>query len=500
MPLNNNAIQSANNIKWDFGNFILYRGHSIECEIEAIVPVNASPGATACNSFVATSSGTVTFFGNMVNLNSIPIESQPVCVNVVSAACDCNRENNLTTTVRENGLTRGTTWECSKSYSLACDREMTFTANYACNNPQCPPIYRYEVVHVATGAIISSGNSNTFNLRIQNSGTYNLVWTVICGDRECVRCVQSFKVNCTNQACSCNNETPMSITAENLTEKKAAQNIGCDKEMTVRCKQRVKFNASYACIPGTCPARFEYTMTRMQPGFTQVRGATDSFTHTFNENGTYIIEWIAYCGNVPCKKCKNVVIVDGCVPPCNNCSDDEIKIVSDKESASLQSSANGSQYILFENTFVLNATRNITEVTATILDFVIKTDEPMCRVQCMDPFMAATPFATSINGISPLFSDGSFVGNQGSNPNSNPRELVWRFMAPSRITNQGVGFTYSLPTGSSVSCCRMEASFCVRFRFVDDKCNVCERTYCISVPINAAKDEKKIKPSFTRKK
>jgi len=500
VPINNSNLGNARNIKWEFGNLLLQNGQSLVCDYTVQIPTSSTTGSIACNSFVASAEGSVTFNNGNVTINSIPIESQPVCVNVVSTACDCNPSNSLTTNVRESGLARATTWECGKGYSLACDRIMTFTANYSCNNTECSPIYRYEVIHVATGTIIASGTGNTFNLNVQNSGTHNLVWTVICGDRECVRCVQSFKVNCANQACACNNETSIRVTAENLTGKKSAQSIACDKEISVRCKQRVKFNASYSCLPGSCAARFEYTMTRMQPGFTPVSGTTASFTQTFNENGTYIIEWIAYCGNTPCKKCKTIVIVDGCVPPCNNCSDDEIKIVSDKEGASLQTSANGSQYILLENSFILNVTRNITEVTATILDFSIKTDDPMCRVQCMDPFMAATPYATTINSVSPLYSDGSIVGNQGANPNLNPRELVWRFMAPSRITNNGVNFTYSLPIGSNISCCRMEASFCVRFRFVDDKCNVCERTYCLSVPLNSAKDEKKTKLSFTRKK
>jgi hypothetical protein len=78
--------------------------------------------------------------------------------------------------------------ECGKGINLKPTMNYTFTApNYVCNPENCDVEYKWEVVD--PDGIILSGIGKTLNYTFSNYGTYEIIFTPICGGNRCEPCI-----------------------------------------------------------------------------------------------------------------------------------------------------------------------------------------------------------------------------------------------------------------------------------------------------------------------
>ena len=494
-PLSVSNFPTARNVKWEFSNITVGAGEAIECEFEAQTPASISgTTAAACNTFVASATGNYTINGVTHTLDMIPIESPPACL-TITPPCNCAANTPLSTAVTSGSSS--SVWTCGKTYSVTCDKGYDYTANYKCNG-NCTPTFTYQITNNATGAVVTSGATASFHFAILASGTYTLTWIANCGGTQCVTCSYLIKVSCAN-SCVCDVKQNILVSYSPTDPIATSNTISCGKSIKGKCGQKMKFGATYTCTPTSCASRIEYTITRTSAGFTPVIGTTSSFSYTFSGNGTYDITWVAYCNNVICQKCVTTVIIEDCATPCVCCKESEILIKSEAGEVNIANHSTVGNYLNYANVLSITTTRPFVELSADVIDFQIRAKESGCKPICMKPFLSATPSASSILGISPLYSDGTAMTNPANQQDANPRELIWKFSTPVTLTNETVKFTFALPIGADISCCEATAYLCIKLRFKDEKCNVCEQTYCVEVPITQLVGNKKPIPALKKK-
>ncbi len=88
--------------------------------------------------------------------------------------------------------------------------------------------------------------------------------------------------------------------------------LKCKNNYNLKCNQAYTFNASYICKDSLCPPKVTYSL---QPPSGMPQTGTVAFSHTFTQNGVYILTLYGWCGNKICDSC--VIDLTVKCDPCN---------------------------------------------------------------------------------------------------------------------------------------------------------------------------------------
>ncbi|MBK7307189.1 MAG: hypothetical protein IPI88_09160 [Chitinophagaceae bacterium] len=266
-----------------------------------------------------------------------------------------------------------------------------------------------------------------------------------------------------------------------LTINKAVKKLKCNGEkFEVSCLSNVTLNASYFCIPASCPATITYQLT----GPVSQTG-TLPLSLSALPAGNYSIVIMAYCGGKLCKECKlnfEVVCEKDCCPY-------DIKATLQSQATSM-SPGNTNLLVTQGFNFTGLTGASLTEIRAEVLSYNLTSQFPEQCIGCKNlPKGWASIYNGNVMGpVIPKVNLAGVMTNAPINvstlsPYSNPREIVWNNGGAIFSIVQPVTLGFILPKPSPLDCCDATAEICVKFTFRDKDCKECEVIICFKVVI-----------------
>ena len=368
------------------------------------------------------------------------------------------------------------------------DVQPQFTCMSITNEPNCTPIFSYDI-YFANGTSLLN-QSNLKQIKLTECGLTRIVMKATCGGVVCPNTCE-FQVNVSCCKCQQTLSPFLSSGSSDGVVGPTISALKCGETYTNKldCFKPYSIYVTSPCGPNCQPD--EVITTINQPSGPVLLGNT----FIANQVGTYTVTIKVKCKGVWCAPCIiKFVQTKKCEPPCNNCTvNGQPKIFATFEYAS--STATTSVY---PGTSVLNAKFNLsggtdtyTQVRANIVDFNISSDNKAC-LQC---YNKANQWGSIINGSLPGFS--STVTSYGTvsttSDYNNPREAVFDAPTATTIPSTGTGVAsmnlkINLPGYNPISCCCIKVVLFVKLTFRNNKCEECTKIVKIIANICPGKD------------
>lgn len=358
-----------------------------------------------------------------------------------------------------------------------CKDSFSLSGLYICKGTQCPGKVVFSLYNTIGNTYIGGG-SGTYGIPTNlPNGSYYLTIYAYCGDIICDSCKIYIKKDC-DKGCDCNK--PGTELVPELTINNVKKPIKCGDNFVVNCKSMVTLNASYFCIPQSCPANITYQLTGP---ITQ--SGTLPLSLSSLPPGNYSIVIMAYCGGKLCKECKLTFTVE-----CDeNCCPYDIKVKLDKQTTTMSP---GNTHLLVTQGFNFSGLTgaSLTEIRAEVLSFNLSSQFPEQCIGCKNlPKGWASIYDGNVMGpVIPKVNLAGVMTNAPINVGtlsaySNPREIVWSNGGSIFGIVQPVTIGFILPRPSPLDCCDITADICVKFTFRDKDCKECEVIACFKVVI-----------------
>ncbi len=359
-----------------------------------------------------------------------------------------------------------------------CKDSFNLSGTYICKGTNCPGKVTFSLYNANTNAYIGGGTGNYGIPANLPNGSYYITIYAYCGDIICDSCKIYIKKDCDN-GCDC--DKPGVEIIPELTINKATRKLKCNGEkFEVSCFSNVTLNASYFCIPTSCPATITYQLT----GPISQTG-TLPLSLSGLPAGSYSIVIMAYCGGKLCKECKlnfEVVCEKDCCPY-------DIKATLQSQTTSMSP---GNTNLLVNQAFNFTGLTgaSLTEIRAEVLSYNLTSQFPE---QCIGCKNLPKGWASIYNGnvMGPVIPKVNLAGVMTNAPlnvstlsvYSNPREIIWNNGGAIFSIVQPVTLGFILPKPSPLDCCDITAEICVKFTFRDKDCKECEVIICFKVVI-----------------
>ncbi|MBL7700978.1 MAG: PKD domain-containing protein [Ferruginibacter sp.] len=358
-----------------------------------------------------------------------------------------------------------------------CKDSLVLSGTYMCKGEECPGKVVFSLYDANTNNYIGGGNGTYSIPGNLPNGSYYIKIYAYCGDLICDSCIINIKKDC-DKGCDC--DKPEVQIKPVLTINNAQRPLRCGENFEVSCLSNVTLNASYFCIPSTCPATITYQLT----GPVSQTGSLP-LSLSGLPAGSYSIVIMAYCGGKLCKECKlNFVVV------CEkDCCPYDIKVKAEGQTTSMSP---GGTNLLVNQGFSFSGLTgaSLTEIRAEVLSFNLTSRFPEQCIGCKNlPKGWASIYDGNVMGpVIPKVNLAGVMTNAPVNvgtlsPYSNPREIVWNNGGAVFSIVQPVTFGFILPKPSPLECCDVTADICVKFTFRDKDCNECEVIACFKVVV-----------------
>ncbi|MBK8785447.1 MAG: PKD domain-containing protein [Chitinophagaceae bacterium] len=359
-----------------------------------------------------------------------------------------------------------------------CKDSFNLSGTYICKGTNCPGKVTFSLYDANTNAYIGGGSGNYGIPPSLPNGSYYITMYAYCGDLICDSCKIYIKKDC-DKGCDC--DKPGVEIIPELTINKAVKKLKCNGEkFEVSCLSNVTLNASYFCIPASCPATITYQLT----GPVSQTG-TLPLSLSALPAGNYSIVIMAYCGGKLCKECKlnfEVVCEKDCCPY-------DIKATLQSQATSM-SPGNTNLLVTQGFNFTGLTGASLTEIRAEVLSYNLTSQFPEQCIGCKNlPKGWASIYNGNVMGpVIPKVNLAGVMTNAPINvstlsPYSNPREIVWNNGGAIFSIVQPVTLGFILPKPSPLDCCDATAEICVKFTFRDKDCKECEVIICFKVVI-----------------
>jgi hypothetical protein len=286
------------------------------------IPASTLP---ATSSITVTPAVTTTYTLSRTNANpNCPAKTSTVTI-TVAPCCDPTCAMGLTV---KNMVTNQTT-VCNPNTTLQfnCGQDYFFTRSLSCT-PANPNItfkqvnvanYLNQPVSWASNFVLSGANGTLTIPSNAVPGVYTITYTFGTNTQVCKSVNYTFEIICVPADCCTG-----SYWKEPITLVDAAGNtlleLDCKAPKPIyidvvhkNCDIPILVKGLFVCNTSNCPSKVVYVLSN---NIGTVVSGTGSLTIPANlPNGTYILSYIAYCGNKICETCK-FEVVKNCLPQC----------------------------------------------------------------------------------------------------------------------------------------------------------------------------------------
>lgn len=365
--------------------------------------------------------------------------------------------------------------ECEKKYNnILCNRDYYIGASYICPNTCGSKIGTTTYsVSPAVGATISTIGI----FRATQNGTYAITMTTTCNGQICDKCTFYFVVTgCSDGACCPGSWDSLYYHPAGGPHN---TNIICGEQYKSPCNSKQIIVAKYKCPPscGDVNGTVSYSVTPA--------GATVSPAGVFvGTEGHYIVTVYGMCNGKVCDSCWFRIHVTRCPDTDTpDCCDNKINVEWQPGTTTQQ----GTYSLYNANVILSGGATSYQEIKATVVSFSLTGSYEQCMGCKNKPFTWGSISGGNLTGITPTTTGATpptgFV--IPSNPTENPREIVWSNGSIINLsTPQTVPIGIYLPAASSIPCCKLSATICVKISFKDIDCRVCEKILCGKISIS----------------